>query len=109
MESVFANIKSCSSTALISLEVLDQSMEPEFPVGCVVVIDPSTEAKNGSYVLVENPLGMVMRQLWIRADRKYLKPLNENFHTVRITDTSIIKGVVVQRKGKRRADKKHYG
>jgi len=108
MESVFANIKSCASTALISLEVLDHSMEPEFPVGCVVVIDPSTEAKNGSYVLVENPLGMVMRQLWIRANRKYLRPLNDNFHTVRITDTSIIKGVVVQRKGKRRADKKHY-
>ena len=108
MESVFANLKSCSSTALISLEVLDQSMEPEFPVGCIVIIDPSARPHSGSYVLVENELGMVMRQLWVRAGREYLRPLNDDYHTVRIESTSIIKGVVCQRKGKRRADKKFY-
>ncbi len=108
MESVFADIQSCSTTALFSLEVLDDSMEPEFPVGCIVIIDPSTKARNGSFVLVENDLGMVMRQLWIRAGREYLRPLNDKYHTVRIESTNIIKGVVCQRKGKRRADKKFY-
>ena len=108
MESVFADIQSCATTALFSLEVLDDSMEPEFPIGCIVIIDPSAKAQNGSYVLVENDLGMVMRQLWIRAERHYLRPLNDKYHTVRIESDTIIRGVVTQRKGKRRADKKFY-
>lgn len=107
-ESVFADIQSCATTALFSLEVLDDSMEPEFPVGCIVVIDPAAQAKNGSFVLVENDHGLVMRQFWVRAGRQYLRPLNDSYHTIRLISVATIKGVVTQRNGKRRADKKFY-
>lgn len=108
MESVFADKTSCSTTAMVPLEILDDSMEPEFPKGCIVVIDPALTPNNGSYVLFENSRGLVMRQLWRRAGRSYLRPLNDRYHTIRIDGQDMLRGVVVQRQGRRRADKKYY-
>ena len=43
----------CSTLEPYALRVLGDSMEPEFPEGCVVIVDPGHVAHDGSYVIVE--------------------------------------------------------
>ena len=46
---------SCSALEPYALRVLGDSMEPEFPDGCVVIIDPCRAPRDGSYVVVKVP------------------------------------------------------
>jgi len=41
----------CVEAETFALRVLDDSMEPEFRQHCIIVIDPTGHAKDGSYVL----------------------------------------------------------
>ncbi len=43
----------CSDAAPFALQVKDDSMQPEFERGCVVVVDPSGVVKDRAYVLVD--------------------------------------------------------
>jgi len=98
----------CESDALFSLQVLDDSMEPEFPTGCVIIIDPANTIKNGSFVLANPNDEYIFRQLLIQEDRYYLKPMRESYPVMEISGLDVIRGVIVQRAGKRRKDHKHY-
>ena len=98
----------CESDALFSLQVLDDSMEPEFPTGCIIVIDPAGTIKNGSFVLANPNDEFIFRQLIIQEDRYYLKAMRTNYPDIEISGLDLIKGVIVQRAGKRRKDHKHY-
>ena len=37
----------CGSSEPYALQVTDNSMEPEFPKDCIVIVDPSGTCKNG--------------------------------------------------------------
>ncbi len=109
MKSEFAEISNCGASALFSLQVLDDSMEPEFPYECIIIIDPSGVAKDGAYVLAENPdEGYIFRQLRVIKNRYYLRPLNNSYPEMETPDFKSIKGVIVQRAGKHRRNHKHY-
>ncbi len=41
----------CTEAETFVLQVRDDSMEPEFKSGCIIVIDPTGHATEGSYVL----------------------------------------------------------
>ena len=41
----------CTEAETFVLQVLDDSMEPEFAKHCMIVIDPTGHARDGSYVL----------------------------------------------------------
>lgn len=41
----------CTDAETFALRVLDDSMEPEFRRGCIVIIDPTGRATDGSFVL----------------------------------------------------------
>ncbi len=41
----------CVEAETFALRVLDDSMEPEFRTNCIIVIDPTGHARDGSYVL----------------------------------------------------------
>lgn len=99
---------SCSAAEPFALRTIDDSMEPEFAVGCIIIIDPGHVARDGSYVFAaDNKKEYIFRQLRIVEDRFYLQPLNDLYETFEIKWKQI-EGVITQRTGKRRDYHKHY-
>lgn len=108
----------CTEAEPFALRVLDDSMQPEFRRGCIIVIDPTGRATDGSYVLADDGSktedeteGMVFRQLRRQPhDGWVLSALNEQYPDIQISDDlSGVIGVIVQRAGVRRSYHKHYG
>lgn len=98
----------CSAASPFALQVLGDSMEPEFKHGCVIVIDPEGVVRHECYVMAEHNGENTFRQLRIQEERYFLAPLNDQYETVEITGLDVIKGVIVQQAGRRRADRKFY-
>jgi len=100
---------SCSESEPFALQTLDDSMEPEFATGCIIIIDPTGLANDGAYVFAkDNGDEYIFRQLRIIDNRYYLAPLNDLYETVEIKGVSQIEGVITQRAGKKRSYHKHY-
>ncbi|RRQ19962.1 S24 family peptidase [Thiohalobacter thiocyanaticus] len=100
---------SCGEAELFALQVLDDSMEPEFAKGCIIIIDPSGVVQNGSFVLARlEGDDLIFRQLLVQDDRYYLKPMRSSYETLEIDGLHQISGVIVQRAGTRRSYHKHY-
>lgn len=122
-EATAPEAEACAAHEPFALRVLGDSMEPEFPDGAIIIVDPSGVVENGSYVLAEVgdtdlrrseadtakiEQGWIFRQLVIEEGRHYLKPLNPGYATVEVSDRNAVKGVIVQKAGTRRRDRKHY-
>jgi len=99
---------SCSALEPYALRVLGDSMEPEFADGCVIIVDPGYAPKDGGYVVVEYAGDVFFRQLVIDGERRLLKPLNPKYGSFELMPPYTIRGGVVQRVGRRRAERKHY-
>ncbi len=100
---------SCSEAEPFALQVTDDSMEPEFAAGCIIIIDPSTVVRDGSYVFAKDLKDeYIFRRLRIVKGDYYLEPLNPAYDTFRISGMSQIKGVITQRAGRRRSYHKWY-
>jgi len=99
---------SCSALEPYALRVLGDSMEPEFPDGCVIIIDPGYVPRDGSYVVVEYAGDVFFRQLVFDGERRLLMPLNPKYGGFELTPPYTIRGGVVQQAGKRRSQRKHY-
>ncbi len=98
----------CSYNELYPLQVLDDSMEPEFPEKCIIVIEPSDVCATGAYVVAE-----VNGERWFRQylaggkQGKRLVALKEGLPEIELEDREFkILGVVVQRNMRRKI--KHY-
>ena len=101
----------CGSTEPFALQVRDDSMEPEFKNGCIIIIDPAGFIEHHCYVLALIENGYIFRQLAIEEDTWYLQPLNEAYkHERRKIDKDAVKGVIVQQAGStgRKKDRKSY-
>ena len=113
----------CAAHEPFSLRVLGDSMEPEFPDGAIIIVDPSGFIENGCYTLAEisdadierNKMpnnkvekGYIFRQFIIANEKYYLKPLNSGYKTIEVSGHDVVKGVVIQKAGTRRRDIKHY-
>ena len=101
----------CASSEPFALQVIDDSMEPEFKKDCIIIIDPSGLAVHGAYViaLVEN--GYIFRQLSVEDGRYYIQPLNEAYiHEKCEIKFEAIEGVIIQQAAPngRRKDRKKY-
>ena len=100
---------SCSESEPFALQALDDSMEPEFATGCIIIIDPTGLANDGAYVFAkDNDDEYIFRQLRIVDKRYYLTPLNDLYETIEIDGIAKVEGVITQRAGKRRSYHKHY-
>ncbi len=100
---------SCSESEPFALQCIDDSMEPEFATGCIIIIDPTGLATDGAYVFaVDNKGEYIFRQLRIKDKRYFLVPLNDLYETFEIQFEQI-EGVITQRAGKKRTYHKHYG
>jgi DNA polymerase V len=98
----------CSALEPYALRVLGDSMAPEFPEGCVIIVDPGHAPKDGSYVIVEYAGDIYFRRLVIDGERRFLEPLNPKYGGFELVPPYTIRGGVVQRAGRRRAERKHY-
>ena len=112
----------CTEAETFVLQVLDDSMEPEFAQRCMIVIDPTGHATDGSYVLARRASDEAdasaessvehfhFRQLQRCDDGSWqLCSLNEAYPSEpTASDFSEIVGVIVQRAGTRRRYHKRY-
>lgn len=101
----------CGSSEPFALQVTDNSMEPEFRKGCIIVIDPGGVVEHGCYVLAMVENGYIFRQLLIEGDEHFLQPLHEDYlHEKRQISIDAIQGVIVQQAGTRgkRSERKKY-
>ena len=102
---------SCSGTEPFALQVLDDSMEPEFKKDCIIIIDASATVTHECYVMASVESGYTFRQLLIEDEKYFIAPLNEAYmHEKREVAFEALEGVIVQQaspKGKR-SERKRY-
>lgn len=98
----------CAELEPFALRVADTSMEPEFAADCIVIVDPSARADIGAFVLAELADGWSLGQLrQARAGTLEFAVLNPGPDPVPV-ERAQIRGVVVQRAGRRRSYFKRY-
>lgn len=98
----------CSALEPYALQVLGDSMAPEFWDGCIIIVEPGGAVRHGSFVVVDCSGDTVLRQLQIEGGQRFLKPLNPGYPVIELAGGHDIRGVVVQRAGRRRSQHKHY-
>jgi SOS-response transcriptional repressor LexA len=98
----------CSMHEPYPLQVLGDSMEPEFPDRCVILIEPAEACRSGMYVFVEVEGVRWFRQ-YVRDEqgREQLLALNDLYPEIDLTGLQWkVLGVIVQRNLRRKV--KHY-
>ena len=99
----------CSEAEQFALRVIDDSMEPEFAAGCIIIIDPTGVAKDGAFVLAEIEGEYIFRELRRTDGGDRLVALNDDYPSVALpAGLASVRGVVVQRAGARRRYHKRY-
>jgi len=91
----------CGSSEPYALQVTDDSMEPEFPKNCVVIVDPSGRCVDGQYIFVEYDGVRWFRQFRVIDQEKYLLPLNSNYPEIKLDNSFDVIGIIVQKNVKR--------
>jgi DNA polymerase V len=103
-----AELHGCAELEPFVLRVIGDSMAPEFLDGHVMVLDPGLPAREGAFVVVESNGEMLFGCFRRDAGRDYLAPLNPQYPAHEIIASDRLVGVVIQRAGRRRADRKRY-
>lgn len=91
-----ADISACASNAPYALQVLGNSMEPEFRDGAVIIVDPSVPLHHGAYVVIDYQGETTFRQFVVREDKHYIVALNDNYPDVHLSGEYNIRGIVSQ-------------
>lgn len=98
-----------SGKKLFCLRVQGDSMEPEFPEGTLLVVEPGADWRAGHYVIAANgDHEATFKQVARDGDAWFLKPCNPRYPIQPLTAAHRIIGVVVQtvrNLGDRRAEK----
>jgi SOS-response transcriptional repressor LexA len=80
-----------------ALRVEGDSMEPRFPNGAILIVEPEAEAKSGSFVIMrQNGTDATFKQLVHDAGRWYLKPVNPRYPIMELSEDAVLCGVVKQ-------------
>ena len=99
----------CIEAESFALRVVDDSMEPEFAAGCIIIVDPTGVAKHGAFVLAEIDGEYIFRKLRRTDDGDSLVALDHRYPPIPIAPgLESVRGVVVQRAGARRSYHKRY-
>jgi SOS-response transcriptional repressor LexA len=96
----------CSSAEPFALQVTDDSMEPEFPNGCIIIVEPMRSCESHAFVVAEYDDVRWFRRYVEYEGSRYLAALNERYPLIELTRSFSILGLVVQRNVKRKI--KHY-
>ncbi|MBF0339741.1 MAG: S24 family peptidase [Magnetococcales bacterium] len=86
-----------TSSSAYALEVPDDSMEPEFKEGEIVIVDPTMHAEHNRFVIARtgNDNRATLKQLIVHGSRQYMKPLNSRYPLIDVQGALIVSGVVV--------------
>jgi DNA polymerase V len=98
----------CSAAEPFALQVLGDSMEPEFCDGHVIIVDPGMPVIHGAYVVIEYLGETSLRQFLVQGDKYLIRAINVRYPTIELVKEYMVHGVVVQRAGRRRKEIKHY-
>jgi len=98
----------CSYNELYALQVLDDSMEPEFPEKCIIVIEPSRKCVSGAFIIITVDGERWFRQFITDKDNKSrIVALKDGYPDIELEGNNYqVEGVIVQRNIKRKI--KHY-
>ncbi len=79
-----------------ALRVRGDSMEPKFPDGCIIIVEPEELADNGKFVVVRQngDTEATFKQFIQDGSRRYLKPLNPRYPIMEMTEDAVFCGVV---------------
>ncbi len=104
-----AELSGCAEHEPYALRVIGDSMAPEFADGHILIIEPVLSAETGRFVIADYEGETWFRQYVVEGDRRYLKALNPAHPAIEITSANFhIRGLVVQRAGRHRRDRKSY-
>ena len=96
----------CGSSEPYALQVTDNSMEPEFPKDCIVIIDPSGSCVDGQYIFVEYDGVRWFRRFKIINQEKYLLALNDEYPEIKLDNSYDVIGIIIQKNVNRKIT--HY-
>ncbi len=98
----------CSYNELYALQVLDNSMEPEFPEKCIIVIEPTSACTSGAFVIITVDGERWFRQfITDKENKNRLVALKDGYPDIELEGSNYkIEGIIVQRNIKRKI--KHY-
>lgn len=108
MENELTGGSSCSDSDPFALQVLDDSMEPEFPDRCIIIIDPAGAIEDDTFVFAKYNDEFIFRRLRIENGEYWLIPENSEYEKLYIPGKEAIYGRIIQRAGTRRKDRRHY-
>ena len=79
-----------------ALRVTGDSMEPVFPAGCLIIVEPDCDPVHGSYVVAKRPGDglATFKQLVFDGSQIYLKPLNNKYPLLDFPPDAKVVGVV---------------
>ncbi|MBF0628218.1 MAG: LexA family transcriptional regulator [Magnetococcales bacterium] len=85
-----------TSTTAYALQVSDDSMEPEFKEGEMIIVDPTMQAEHNRFVVARSAddSRVSLKQLIVHGSRQYMKPLNSRYPLIEVQGELIISGVV---------------
>lgn len=86
-----------TSTTAYALEVPDDSMEPEFTEGELVIVDPTMKPEHNRFIVARTTADSwaTLKQLVVHGLRQYMKPLNARYPLIEIQGELIVSGIVV--------------
>ena len=100
-------LSSCSGSEPFALQVLGDSMEPEFPDKCVVIIEPNDNCSSGAYVFAEVEGSRWFRKYLNDEQGERLVAENSDYPDIPLAGMNWqIHGIIVQRNIRRQV--KHY-
>ena len=88
-----------SSDRTFAIRVPDDSMEPEFNEGDIIIVDPTLPGKHNQFLVarMEGDTTSTFKQLIIVGNRQYLKPLNSRYPLIDVQGNLQVCGVVVSK------------
>ena len=96
------------TTEPFALQVIGDSMEPEFSDGNIIIIDPGVQLYDGAYAVIDYGGEIIFSQYHQRRGRHWLEHLNADTPPLELIPPYELKGVVVQKSNGRRQSLKHY-
>lgn len=98
----------CTASEPFALRVIGDNMLPEFKDGHIIIVDPAYPPCNGAFVVVNYQGEYLFGRYTKQNNRQWIEYLNGDLPPIELQQAFEIKGVVIQRSGRRRKDIKHY-
>ena len=98
----------CDESGVFALQVLGESMMPEFEHGDIIVAEADGQITDGAFVVARSLDEWALRQL-VRRNGQWVLVALDGRPEEKITDLSVIRGVVIQKSkpGRRRSIKRY--